>query len=1029
MEIHSFLQDENNRINIGRKISEEGIVLLKNENGTLPVENEKIAVFGAAQINTMCVFGNSESLTEAMIKSGVNIDLPTFEAYKNACKNKITRQYCQWKSEAVADEILLPESAVTDAAKRARKAIIIIGRKSEENFDINDIVGAYRLSDDEEQLVKSVCRHFQKVILILNIGCNIDLEFTEKYNFGAIIYMPPVGLGGCNALSDILLGRVCPSGRLTSTLTRHYGDYPSAAHFGKHGGGTVQDYCEDIYVGYRYFDTFNKGSDVLYPFGFGLSYTSFTAEITDFAAEKGEIKAEICVKNTGNIAGKNVIELYFEAPNVKDGALLYKPKRELCGFEKTKLLKPNETEALSFDIKIDDLASYDDSGVLGTPHAKVLEKGKYGFYITENGKDFIKIGEYTEGKTRVTEQCHPLKTTLPKRLTGSGEYEALPTPPFNSENPIRLSALEQTHIPVSHFYACDKKITDLSTLSIGQSADYYLFAASGGGHLLDFGNPDILNKISLKINDTSVEVKAQNGGCTIILPMAAAHLTITAEDNLPSITEFNIKKLDNTVLINPEGETVINAAEIYEWSYAATLKNFEGENGEKGSYITNLYTSGTYFLFKTKVEQAGKYDLTIYYSSAEKEKPMENTFVMFVSNIVQPLKSQMLKTTHSSGEKRRFIPTEKSTVYLPAGDVYLKIAAEDTPVPDVSKLVLMRNENGTVEGEIPTEHIKEKNSADQRHYLEKMEYEQIDTIGIQLKDVYFDNRLMPEFLEQLSNRELATLVSGTAKNITETGDVGCTHPLEARGVPALQATDGPNSLRQKYRNPVPYPPMVTLTATFNKDYYFMLGEIMGEECLIYGADLFLGPSINIYRHAAGGRNWQYCSEDPYLSGILAIGYIKGLQSRGVAAVLKHYAANNSEFERLKSNSRVSERALREIYLKAFEMAVKEADPYMIMSSYNYINDKKSCEDYDLITTLPRLEWNWKGTFVTDWWNDSSHIAELAAGHDLKMPTGDIDAVTEALDSGVLSREQVKINAERVLCTVMKTARAKRLFGE
>ena len=146
---------------------------------------------------------------------------------------------------------------------------------------------------------------------------------------------------------------------------------------------------------------------------------------------------------------------------------------------------------------------------------------------------------------------------------------------------------------------------------------------------------------------------------------------------------------------------------------------------------------------------------------------------------------------------------------------------------------------------------------------------------------------------------------------------------------------------------------------------------------------------------------------------------------GVATVLKHYTANSTEFERQKSNSRVSGRALREIYLKTFEIACKNGNPWCMMSSYNFVNDKKVCEDYTLITDIPRNEWHWNGIFMTDWWNDSSHIEELKAGHDLKMSTGDIEGVTDALDSGELTREQAYVCAERVLKTLMKIGRIKK----
>ena len=215
-----------------------------------------------------------------------------------------------------------------------------------------------------------------------------------------------------------------------------------------------------------------------------------------------------------------------------------------------------------------------------------------------------------------------------------------------------------------------------------------------------------------------------------------------------------------------------------------------------------------------------------------------------------------------------------------------------------------------------------------------------------------------------------------------------------------------------------------LAATFNHEIFKEFGYAIASEALDLEIDIWLSPSINLFRNPCGGRNFSYFSEDPYLAGLAASDIINAVQSMGVATMLKHYAANTSEFERLKSNSRVSIKALRELYIKGFEIAVKNSNPWSIMSSYNYINDVKVCEDYDLITTIPRDEWDWDGIFATDWWNSSNHTRELLAGHDLKMATGDITGVTKSLDEGILTREQVMVCAERILKYIMKIKRIK-----
>jgi beta-glucosidase-like glycosyl hydrolase len=278
---------------------------------------------------------------------------------------------------------------------------------------------------------------------------------------------------------------------------------------------------------------------------------------------------------------------------------------------------------------------------------------------------------------------------------------------------------------------------------------------------------------------------------------------------------------------------------------------------------------------------------------------------------------------------------------------------------------------------------------------------------------------MSDFLDQLSNEELATIVSGTSKNVSVYGTSGCSQRLSDRGVPAGQTADGPLGLRLK-TNTTAYPSSTLLASSWDLDLAYTYGLAVGEEARELGIDMWLAPGMNIQRDPRCGRNFEYYSEDPLISGRIAANIAMGTQSSGVAVTAKHYAVNNTEHERLKSNSRVSARAIREIYIKGFEIAIKEGDPWCIMSSYNHVNNTKVSETPTLITDIPRDEWGWGGVFMTDWDNGASHVEELRAGHDLKMSTGDVAGVSAALDTGALSREEVKICAARVLTMIMKT---------
>ena len=184
-------------------------------------------------------------------------------------------------------------------------------------------------------------------------------------------------------------------------------------------------------------------------------------------------------------------------------------------------------------------------------------------------------------------------------------------------------------------------------------------------------------------------------------------------------------------------------------------------------------------------------------------------------------------------------------------------------------------------------------------------------------------------------------------------------------------------------------------------------------------DVILGPGINIHRNPMCGRNFEYYSEDPLLTGLLAAAFVNGVQENHVGVSVKHFACNNKETNRKHSDSRVSERALREIYLKAFEIVVKKAKPYTIMSSYNVINGERASESRDLLTGILRDEWGFEGMVTSDWWTRGEHYKELNAGNDLKMGNGFPDRLKAADELGALDHEQLKISAKRILGTILK----------
>ena len=231
-------------------------------------------------------------------------------------------------------------------------------------------------------------------------------------------------------------------------------------------------------------------------------------------------------------------------------------------------------------------------------------------------------------------------------------------------------------------------------------------------------------------------------------------------------------------------------------------------------------------------------------------------------------------------------------------------------------------------------------------------------------------------------------------------------------------TDGPSGIRVKDTCSL-LPCGTALASTFDPAIIGTLYQMVGREMVIRGSDMLLAPGMNIHRNPLCGRNFEYFSEDPHLTGKIASAVVRGIQSAGVSACPKHFACNNQETNRNRNDSRVSQRALREIYLKGFEIAVKEAKPWMIMSSYNLVNGCQTSECKELLTDILRGEWGFDGIVTTDWWTRGEHWREVNAGNDLKMANGYPETVLEAVADGRVSKQQVRDCAKRILELILK----------
>lgn len=425
---------------LARRTAAEGCVLLRNEGAVLPYPaGTKLAVFGRSQFNYyksgtgsggLVNTGRVPTITEALELSGtVKVDQALKSEYEAWLVDHPFDVGQGWANEPwYQEEMPLSPEAVSRAAEQNDAALIILGRTAGEDKDSSAVEGSYLLAQAERDVLSAVCAEFEKVAVVLNTGSILDMKWVDEYRPGAVMYVWQGGQEGGLAVADVLTGRAAPGGRLTDTIARDISDYPAAENFGSE---TKNVYTEDIYVGYRYFETFAP-EKVLYPFGFGLTYTTFQlSRQSVHLGDDGNIWLSVTVENTGSRPGREVVQVYCEAPQGRLG----QPARSLCHFAKTKELAPGEQQGFSLFFTPSALASYDDSGVTGHKSAWVLEGGEYTFYMGTDVRSAMKVGSVTLPETLVEqleEACAPvedfrrLRPGIPGGSAYSKAYEPAP---------------------------------------------------------------------------------------------------------------------------------------------------------------------------------------------------------------------------------------------------------------------------------------------------------------------------------------------------------------------------------------------------------------------------------------------------------------------------------------------------------------------------------------------------------------------------------------------------------------------------
>ncbi len=799
----SELTGNRDGLEMAKCVAEEGMVMLKN-NGALPFDKgEKIAVFGINQIDFIYGGGGSGnfnsknekvdyiSLYAALKEKADNGEIElyeklmkSYETYYNNYWSQDGRTYGYGTRQGSVikywGEMELKESDVTEAAKNADSAIITIGRPAGEDSDRSNSEGDFKLNSKEKSMIEYVKNAgFKKITVVLNVTGVIESDWLDDEGIDAVLYVSLPGMMGGEAIADVLMGDAYPSGKLVDTWASDYADYPSSSNF---GNSSYTNYKEDIFVGYRYFETIPNASEkVNYPFGYGLTYADF--EISDAKVEvTGDgrnrvAKASATVTNKGKYPGKEVVQLYASSPETN----LTQPKRELCGFYKTKELKAGESEKVSIEITFDELASYDDTGVTGYEAAYVLEKGEYRFYLgnsvrgDEAGSFYLEKSEITQ---QLSHQIVPNTDNLGERMKSDGSYE----------------------------------------------------------------------KIEKRIN--------------------------------------------------------------------AAVSDDDGKDVD------------------------AKYK-KIYTNESVTEYP--DDFITFND----------LAKAFADGE------------------------SDD------------------------------------------------------------DTKMLEAFVARLTDEEAVKLTGCTTPQSGKGHRTGI-GGLDVYNVPVIGTSNGPagiqyNGSLSTWETTSTFYPCATMQAsTWNEELIEQLGAAMADEARYFGMSLWQAPGMNIHRDVLCGRNFEYFSEDPYVTGKMGAAITRGVQSRKFASQIKHFAFNNQERGRWGNDSRISERAAREIYLKGFEIAVKEGKPWSVMSSYNRINGTQTSGSYSLLTEILRNEWGFDGFVMTDFrTRNVSHAEEIAAGNDLKAPADSPNPsnVYWALENGTLERWQVLRSAERVLRFILKTEDAEIIANE
>lgn len=1017
---------------VAQAIAEEGAVLLKNDYGALPLKKSDAVAGFSTEYNTQVYGGGGSGWVNATDMSSYHSGLG------RAAQNNLIKSYNGYSFINKTDPF--------------NKVIYFISRATTEGEDLkpNQFYLDNRVKADITDLIDSYGK--ERVIIVLNIGTVCDTTWLIEQDVAAIVLGYYGGEQAGNALANVLTGEVTPSGKTVDTWAKSYDYYPSsdASGIGTFAGDRSTYYTEDVYVGYRYFSTFDPDYEkVNYEFGYGLSYTKFRMDKYSCSYKDGKFTVSAEVTNIGAYAGKEVMQVYFEAPKGVMGA----PAAELAGFAKTELLRPGQSQTVKVTFDEEDLARYDDTGKISL-NSWVIEKGDYKIRVGNSVKNaYQNAAVYThtvKDDTVTKTTCALRDTMLEKRLLSDGSYETLAAAEAVQTEytvPAAGSVVVQAENYSERVGNGTSEIYYAGTMSgfgmgnlnqNGTSLSYKLKVEKAGKYRMAFnfssawnGQNDMFrvyvngapqNNVIVSMDATHTDSDSlwhthkylSSNSWTIDLPQGDVELKLAGNGlKMMNFDSFIIYNAD----VSAEKATLIQA-ETYKSSNVNVVAIPDGA----ATAIANA--AGKYYEYALNVAAAGKYYLSLKASNVTAAS--DDIATVSVNGAATDTKIALMRTAVNGNvldsNYYTFTDTAPVAVDLPQGEVTLRITTKNSALCCMDSLTLIPESAYTA---VESEFV---DNTDDFRYITDLSGKTTGSL-ITYDDVYADPNKMDDFIGQLSITELTYLTGldfgmpADAQCKSGTGGVGGMRINGKYGIPYANTSDGPAGIRYLEEFNLYstwFPCMTMLASTWNPELATEFGKGVAMEAVLGNVHVWLAPGVNIHRNPLCGRNFEYFSEDPFIAGTFASAITKATQSYGVSVCIKHFAANNQETNRFGNNAVVSARALREIYLKAFEMTVTDAHPFAIMSSYNMINGLHAASSPDLITDMLYDEWGFEGAVFSDWIAHMSHISLIKSGNTFKSANPQYDELVKAYQSGVLTREDLERNAKNAIKLLMLT---------